>query len=348
MKTPSPSCYAPSSTRKAVYGGASILMGLWTFYKVNAVSGPSFEPIIEACMNREISIEEFAEKTGYHIYEPKVGLGIFNVLVCLITQFLLELRETHPEGLLVWCTIIVVSIATTLIAMFEAGRSDVKRFSPIRFPIIIGLLSQLFGVSVIFPLIWNPGYIFGHGFGPLSSFRLKYVIPLLFPSLVLTSIVFTENTDSYLWTFSAGVLGGPILALASCTFWMDQSPPATKENAEATTIGIKATSKGLIPVTMIAWWGLVLIAFKTYDSVEHLWRNLWTDATASVQFMTIDAGILFGTILLWIAFHSEKIAIKTLLLTLIMGPGAAPLAVLGEIENMKMATVDFERSKKNA
>ena len=48
------------------------------------------------------SVSEFASKTPYHEYEPKAGLGIFTIFTCLGTQFLLELRNTYPVGLLTW------------------------------------------------------------------------------------------------------------------------------------------------------------------------------------------------------------------------------------------------------
>ena len=82
-----------SPKRKAAFAGASILLGLVAFKKVNEVSGPAFEPILEVCTDTTIAPEEFAAKTGYHEYDAAVGFKVFNVLVCLITQFLFELRN---------------------------------------------------------------------------------------------------------------------------------------------------------------------------------------------------------------------------------------------------------------
>eukprot|EP00957_Ditylum_brightwellii_P004112 312305-Ditylum_brightwellii.AAC.1 len=53
--------------------------------------------------------------------------------------------------------------------------------------------------------------------------------------------------------------------------------------------------------------------------------------------MTIDSGILWVAILICIAFQDEYKAMKALVLTPIMGPGAAPLLVLAELEEMKVA-----------
>ena len=93
-------------------------MGAWTFIKVNEISGPAFEPILEACKLPMIEFEE----TEYHAYDPNVGLGVFNILVCLITQLLLEARETYPEGFLVWGALIVTALPFGCMSHIEAGR----------------------------------------------------------------------------------------------------------------------------------------------------------------------------------------------------------------------------------
>ena len=97
-------------SRKIFFAAASVTLGLWAFKTVNEISGPAFEPIVKVCSDSSIPADAFASQTGYHEYEPRVGLGAFNVLVCLITQFLLELRQTYPAGLLTWGGVIVVSL----------------------------------------------------------------------------------------------------------------------------------------------------------------------------------------------------------------------------------------------
>lgn len=338
----------PSSTKKLLYGIASFLLGIWTFQKVNAISGPAFEPIIEACMNPDIPLEEFASQTGYHIYEPKVGLGVFNLLVCLITQFLLELRQTHPAGLFVWCSTILASTPVGLVGTIEAGRKDSKRFALVRYPVMFGLTAQLFGISVMFPLLWVPSYIFGQGTAavPLSAFRLKALIPALMPGFILTLLAFTADTESYLWTVASGMLGGPIVALSSCIFWMDQCPPSTKENGRVTVDGIKTALKYLIPFAALVWYVLLFINLGYYGSFGALWNGIWTSAGPSVRFMTIDAGILFAAVVFWVAYHDIKLAVKAAMFSLVVGPGAGPLMVVGDIEEMKLACVEFDMKKK--
>uniref|UniRef100_A0A6U3NQB9 Uncharacterized protein n=1 Tax=Ditylum brightwellii TaxID=49249 RepID=A0A6U3NQB9_9STRA len=329
---------SPSTLRKALYALASFSLGAWAFAKVNSISGPAFEPIIAACTNPDFaSVEEFASKTGYHVYEPKVGLGAFNLLVCLITQFLFELRQTHPAGLITWTGVIIASLPTAVLNVVESGRADVKRFHPVRFPMLVGLLYQLLGVSVIFPLVWVPSYIFGRGKGPISTWRANWIVPMIIPGIILTLFVFTAGTDSYLWTISAGILGGPLLVMSSAVFWKDVSPPSTKENIVSGAAAIQKACRLLIPVGVAIWAIVVVTAFQTYDSFPALWASIWTEANASVAFMTIDSGILWVAILICIAFQDEYKAMKALVLTPIMGPGAAPLLVLAELEEMKVA-----------
>ncbi len=70
----------------------SFVLGVWAFIKVNSISGPAFEPIIAACTNPDYKgdggMDKFVSEGGYHAYEPMVGFKVFELLVCLITQFL--------------------------------------------------------------------------------------------------------------------------------------------------------------------------------------------------------------------------------------------------------------------
>lgn len=338
---------SPTLTKKISYALASALLGAWAFVKVNSISGPTFEPIIEACTNSDYATaEEFASKTGYHVYEPKAGLGIFNVLVCLITQFLLELRETPPAGILTWGAIVVVSNAAAIYNVIEPGRRDVKKLHLISFPIVTGLFYQIIGISVAFPLMTVPAYIFGRGTkGPISSFRGNTLLPLILPGMILAFIVFTVDTDSYLWTLSAGILGGPIIVFLGAVNWLDESPPITKESIDN---GLKAVNRSfniLIVLSIMIWYGLVYIACQSYDSFASLWSGIWVEANASVGFMTVDSIVLYIAVLLCLAFQNEMKALKALVLTLVVGPGAAPLMVMKELEEIKLTSVDIEKKE---
>ena len=342
----------PIRTRQIVYALSSFLLGIWTFVKVSAISGPVFEPIIAACTDPDISVDDFASKTGYHAYEPLVGFKVFNVLVCLITQFLLELRQTYPAGILTWGGIMVVALPTTVITIHEAGRSGA--YGPIRYPIITGLLSQLLGVSVIFPLIWIPSYIFGEGTrgGSLTNYRIVCSALLSLPAIILTAIVFSAPTDSYMWTICAGILGGPMLALSSAILWTDASSslPATAQNIKRSSRATKNVYTLLMFVGFVGWLVWVAIFYKSYGtSMGDLWNDIWIDATGAVAFMTIDTGVLYIGLLIFIAYRgSELKALKALLLTPVLGPATACCLVLKEFEDETIAKTLHELDSNQA
>ena len=112
------------SPRQFLFAAPSIVLGLWAFKMVGEVSGPAFEPIIAVCGDPAIPPDEFATRTGYHSYEPLVGLGAFKILVCLITQFLLELRETHPAGMITWCGLMLTGLPFGVLATIELSSSS--------------------------------------------------------------------------------------------------------------------------------------------------------------------------------------------------------------------------------
>jgi len=336
-------------TRQVCYAIVSFCLGAWAFYKVNIISGPFFEPIIAACQNPDISVDDFAQKTGYHSYEPKLGLGAFNILVCLITQFLLELRETHPAGVLTWGGVIVVSLPLALFNIICAGRRGGK--GPVRYPTVFGLLFQLLGISVIYPMLYNPSYIFsGVRFGvPATNFRTIVATGLSLPGIVLTFLVFYAPTESYLWTCSAGILGGPILAMMGLIIWTDKSSSmeGSTQNIMKSSSMIHNAYSLLAIVAFIFWWCLMAIAFQTYGfEIDLLWRDIWVEAGPSVAFMTVDTGVLFLGTLLLIAYESEWKAIKAFALAPLVGPGAATCLVLMELE-LEGADALLNGAKKN-
>lgn len=193
--------------RQLLFATFSFVVGVWTFIKVNEISGPAFEPIIEKCLSFSSfeSMDAFVEETQLHEYNTFVGLKLFDLLVCLITQFLLELRNTYPAGLLTWSGVVLSAFGVAPTLLVESRRKGAKGL--LIYPIVYGVLFQLFGVSVIFPLLWVPSYILGKGNGPVSVYCAKAAFWLNLPTVVLTTIVFVAHTDSYLWTLCAGILG---------------------------------------------------------------------------------------------------------------------------------------------
>jgi len=337
--------------RQVGYAFASFSLGVWAFVKVNSISGPAFEPILAACTNPEYLGEDFAEKTGYHAYDARVGLGLFRVLVCLITQFLFELVNTFPAGFLTWAGVIVVSLPVAAFANLEAGRAGAR--GPLRYPVAVGLLYQCFGVSVMFPMVWLPAFVLGEGHrgAPLTAFRVFASLPLALPGIVLTALVFLTDTDSQLWTSSAGMLGGPIVVCSGWVLWTDASSRlvATKKNVAATSRATKQVYRVLGAAGFILWYVMVYVAWQAYGlSAGNLWNAIWSKANPSVQFMTIDTGVLYVAILMFIAYRGgEAKAAKALLLTAAVGPAAACCLTLSEVEDETEFVVSAVDDKKD-
>ncbi|KAL3810300.1 hypothetical protein ACHAXA_007024 [Cyclostephanos tholiformis] len=337
-----PSGRAGIKFRDVCYALVSICLGIWAFVKVNSISGPAFEPILAACTNPEISSGDFARKTGYHEYEPLLGLGVFNFLVCLITQFLLELRTTYPSGFLTWGGVIVVSLPLVLSQTLSAGRRGAR--GPVRYPTAIGLLAQLLGISVIFPLISNPSQIYSLGGPgvPVTNVRVWVGLIMAFPGVILSYLVFhAAPTDSYAWTASAGFLGGPLLAMMGLALWTDKSitMEASAENITRSSGCIQRAYSILALLSLVLWFCLVFVAHQSYGfNLNELWRDIWIEAGPSVAFMTVDTGVLYLGALLNIAYLSEWVAIKALVVTPFIGPGAACC----------MALIDIEKAAANA
>lgn len=329
-----------SSLRKALYASSSVALGVWTFITVNGISGPAFEPIIAACSNPDFqSMDDFVSQTGYHAYNTIVGFKVFDLLVCLITQFLFELRQTYPAGALVWSALVVVGLHMGVLWTVEAGRSNA--YGLIRYPIVMALLGQLFGISVTAPLLWLPAFIYGQGDRscPLTSYRVLGAGLMNIPVFALTAIVFVADTDSGLWTMAAGALGGPILAFLGFAFITDKCKlEATQENSNSTTKMIQTVYQLVMYFGFIAWFVLLCIAHNTYGfSLSALWNDIWVNAGPSVAFMTIDGGILYLSGLQYIAYRGgEKLAAKTFGRTLLIGPAAACCMAMIEIGENEM------------
>jgi hypothetical protein len=308
-------------------------LGAWAFLKTQEVTAPMFEPILAACQNSDIPLSEFTEKTGYHTYDPRWGFGAFNIFVCLITQFLQELVQTKPAGVLAWMTTMLVAVPVSVLMTIEAGRKDAK--GPVRYPMIVAFLFQILGVSVIFPLVWIPSYVLGRGSGGVSITRVYASVPLMLPPIVLSVLVFLLDTESALWTSCAGILGGPAIVLLNALLWVIKDPDpldlkAAKKSAEMTTMAY--TASGI--VSLASWLGLVfLVAIPYYGmNATKVYNSVWGEASPSVRFMTIDAMVLWLATLIVIAYQKEFAGLEALGLSFLFGPGAGPALVMAGLQ----------------
>jgi len=97
-------------------------------------------------------------------------------------------------------------------------------------------------------------------------------------------------------------------------------------------------------IGFVAWYILVGIAVTTYDGFGQLWSDIWIHAGPSVAFMTIDTGVLYLALLMYVAYRgSEWKALKAFLYTFVVGPATAICWTSMEIENE--TEISFEDKK---
>jgi len=146
------------------------------------------------------------------------------------------------------------------------------------------------------------------------------------------------------------MLGGPILGLVGLTLWLDNSPElaVTKESQIASAAAVSKLYKVMMVPGFIGWFLLVGVAYTSYGtSLSSLWNDIWVNASPSVGFMTIDTATLYLGVLMFIAYrHGEIKAVKTLILTAVLGPATAALFVIDEAENeMDFAQLNDDKKK---
>ena len=333
MAPPPPA--SASTTRKVLCTAVAVALGVCAFVETQTRLKVDFAPIVDACTNTApTNLQEF--EATYHPYEPLLG-GTF---VCILTQFLHRLVLAHPAGLLLWGATFCTALPTTVLLVLEAGRSNLHQpfWNPLRYPSFVLLLGQVFGISVAIPLIWVPAYIWGRSTprGTVSVARGNAALCCLFPAAALSVAVFVLDPTTRAWTLVAGALGGPLLAAVPLLAWTLDPPPESTATPSMVQSAARAYSvAGVLAFT--GWAVLIFVVFQHYGlNYEALQHDVWSSAPSSVQFMAIDATILYGAILTYVAYIRFTAALETLFQTLLFGPGAALAMILAELEMERM------------
>ena len=352
--------YSSSSSRRrmkvreTLFAALSFALGAWAFYKTQQVAGPGMESILNVCttttsssITNNNSTAIIIAESDLHPFEAKAGLVIFTPFVCLMTQFLYQLTQSSTAGFLVWFGNLAAMQPVSVLMTVEAGRGGTR--GPVRYPSIVFLLFQLLGISVVFPTVWIPAYCFGRSDQAVSTTRAQVSVPLAFPVIILSILVFWLDTNSYAWQVCSGILSSPMLALLPALLY---GLPAPKDGSrDIIKKGTEATCKAYLRSSIIAfsiWWFILHKVWSSYygygrggmiaDSTSSLWKDLWTEANPAVAFMTIDCLVLWASMLLFIGYHNTTDAVTALLLTPLLGPGASCCVVMAEIESDKLSS----------
>jgi hypothetical protein len=326
--------------RKIVFTLLGLGLGLFAFWQTQLIlQEESFQEVGRACeaessfSTRGDRSEEFLQT--YHDYEPYVG-GTF---VCLLTQFLHALVQTWPAGFITWVATFCTFLPGIVLVVVEAGRNGAV--GPLRFPSLILLLGQFFGISVAFPAVWVPAFIWGRNAsgtlkGAISVKRAIASRFLILPAFVATVLAFAASPDSYLWTLTVGILGGPLLALFPLVCWF-MDPPSNDKATSRMTYSVVTSYSIAGSLAFLLWAAVVATIVLNYRfDYQSLVKDCWTDAQGSVRFMTIDAVILYLGMLAYVGYVRTSAVAETLLQTVFFGPGAALAAT--------MATLEMERN----
>jgi len=328
----------PTAQKKALFTLASIALGIYAQLHKAHITAPVFDPILASCTG-----DDTVAGVELRPYEAAAGLGVFTPIVCTVTQFMYQLRDIYPGGYITWGLAVVGVLPLAVIATIEGGAAGA--WGPIRYPICMGIVHQLLGMSVSLPLFWFPSYIWGRGDGPASAWRVFMSIPVSLPAIIFSIAVFTVNVDSFVWRLSAGVLGGPALALVSGYLLSYDTPPCEKSKDAVTEYfdASIATYRLVTKISLAGYAGIAYLAYISYGvDVSAMWRDIFTEANASVAFLTIDyiliqVSVIFG----YVAYRSWFEAVRAAILLPIVGPAAVSMAM----ERIELASYTKHRTK---
>ena len=296
------------------------------------------------------------------MYDTKFSLGlkVYNVAICFFTQFVNELTTatTSPAGCLAWMTTVLIWLPLAVLMRIESFRDDAVGLA--KYPTILYLSCQLSSGGLFFrsfwvPLIWIPAWILGRGRdSTISKVQQTLVLPVVvLPNLVLSILMFaihnsssSSDTNTNLWSAIVGLLGGPVLPLLNgivfCIVAAQQASkkgqvtisPINKSVAKLTQESNHRSSMVYAMTGIIAlfgWlWVLLIQTLPVFGfNFQAIYNAIWvTTESVAIQFMTLEALVLWSSALLVLAYINERAAIEGVFMSFLFGPGAGVALVL--------------------
>ena len=222
----------------------------------NVLMAP-FALVADACIN-----ETVFEASGLHAYEASLG----GPLVCVMTQAMLSVAA-RPAGALAWGLSASVRIPFTMLMLVEAGRQG---RGPVRWPVLLLLLSRVLGLGVVALVLWLPAALYGSLGGGVSPARVPVSLVLSLAPMAMSTGMFVLDTDSRGWAICVGLLFGPALVLLPCLLWpfpppgsavvltpWRLSPPLTAATTPAAAVATAASApaaaaaRGVVPRSIV-------------------------------------------------------------------------------------------------
>lgn len=297
----------------------SVVLAVVTNIIVRSLILEDITPVGEKCFSGDYE--------GPIPFEPYLG-GSF---VCIMTTFFHELSIV-PEGAFAFGLLATVAIAFVALIMVEAGRSGVRGI--LKYPIAIMVISQYIAFCVAVPLIWVPFcLLWGRGTAhEFSKYHFRYAVMYALWLTGMSIVFFSLDTQTYGWTFVAGIVGGPFLHLPLVGQWF---LPTSKPNSDASSRLVAITYRMATVGSFMVWAHIVhsLLSDVGYDNISALYGALWENTNYAVKMILVDALVLFMAVLIVIWVDSPGDALRAILMAPLVGPGAALAHALGKQED---------------
>jgi hypothetical protein len=167
-----------------------------------------------------------------------------------------------------------------------------------------------------------------------------------FFAFLWTYVVLSSSRESYVWIVSAGCLAGPALALLPVACWSTKPPPPEgKVSCDAVGGAFVPIRRGPFVSDVGRRRGQEFPALPLRRADLGGRGDLWVNAHGFVRFMTVGTACLHLGVLTHVGCAETGAVRKTLMRSLVLGPGAALVAVArAELEPERSSV--FARTKK--
>jgi hypothetical protein len=305
----------------------SLTLAICTNLALQRITEQNLKPVGEKCFAGDYD--------GLVPFEQWLG-GSF---VCIVTTMFHGLT-TVPEGMFAWGGIMALYFPIAILVVVEATRTGVKGL--LKYPIVIFVISQYIAVSVAFPLLWIPMY-FLWGRGTTHGFASKHAnftdaAGLFF--LFVSMAFFALNTQSYAWTWTASLIGGPFFPIPYVVALFLPSDSSDPDNSSNLII---KTYQAAALASFMLWVCAIFILVRNYDfDAASILGAVWTNTNYSVQIINLDWFVWFLSMVLVLAEESLMDGLLAIVMMPLVGPGASLALLLARQEQVRAKTLNVK------
>ncbi|KAI2503636.1 hypothetical protein MHU86_10832 [Fragilaria crotonensis] len=235
-----------------------------------------------------------------------------------------------------------VYFPVAILVVVESARTGVKGL--LKYPIVIFVLSQYIAVSVAFPLLWIPMYfVWGrgttHGFSQTHA-NFTDAAGLFF--LIASMALFALNTQSYAWTWTASLIGGPFFPIP---YIVALFLPSDSSNPDSSSKLIVKTYQAAGLASFMVWACAIFILVRNYQyDTASIVGALWTKTNFSVQIINLDWVVWFLSMVLVLAEESLMDGLLAIVMMPLTGPGASLAFLLARQEQVRAKNLNVNKT----